>query len=169
MNRHLFLGSPDRWTKAWIEGQPIPPGPTPPEPPEGSKTRIWWSDDENDYDDYLFEGALDLQTMINAGLMHRKDGGDPPWEWNVEPRKVQFGTALTGFSDNWLFYGLNNLTAVVFSDTIKATTAFEDCHSLSSVTLGNSMTAIVRYSFAHTAISEIGIPSTIEDIGDNAF
>ena len=110
-----------------------------------------------------------MQTMINAGLMHRKDGGDPPWEWNVEPRKVQFGTALTGFSDNWLFYGLNNLTAVVFSDTIKATTAFEDCHSLSSVTLGNSMTAIVRYSFAHTAISEIGIPSTIEDIGDNAF
>ena len=63
MNRHLFLGSPDRWTKAWIEGQPIPPGPTPPDP---TLTRFTLAN--GTVEECHINGNLDSQWLAENGF-----------------------------------------------------------------------------------------------------
>jgi hypothetical protein len=58
-------------------------------PATRAETRIWWSNNEDDYDDYLLEGIITWETFKSIGLL---DGGDDsePW-WIKYPYKVEIG------------------------------------------------------------------------------
>ena len=48
--------------------------------------------------------------------------------------------------------------------------AFQNCTSLTSVTLPNTLTAVEAYAFCScSALTSVTIPASVREIGDNAF
>ena len=66
----IYMGEPPEGVKSWIISHK-------PAEPTRETTRIWWSDDEYDYDDYLIEGPMNYQALIK-GLCRR----DLELHWN---------------------------------------------------------------------------------------
>ncbi|MCD7727180.1 MAG: leucine-rich repeat protein [Ruminococcus sp.] len=65
-----------------------------------------------------------------------------------------------------------SLTSVIIPDSVTSigTSAFIDCTSLTSVTIGDSVTSIGSYAFAYCdSLSSLTIPNSVTSIGNNAF
>ncbi|MCD7773605.1 MAG: leucine-rich repeat protein, partial [Ruminococcus sp.] len=65
-----------------------------------------------------------------------------------------------------------SLTSVIIPDSVTSigTSAFLNCDSLTSVTIGDSVTSIGSYSFAYCdSLSSLTIPNSVTSIGNNAF
>lgn len=73
--------------------------------------------------------------------------------------------------DEGAFRNCINLESVVIPDSVTTigTKAFWGCTSLKSVTLGSNVSTIKKYAFCQTALSEITIPKSVKEIGDEAF
>lgn len=71
------------------------------------------------------------------------------------------------------FDGCPNLTYVAFAGYNKdikiGDYAFANCSKLDNVVLADTITAIGNYSFYHTALSKIRLPSRLETVGNFAF
>ena len=65
----------------------------------------------------------------------------------------------------------SKVTEVVVPSTVKSigNSAFEECESLKSVTLGNGLETIGRYAFYSTGLTSIKIPDSVTEIGEKAF
>ena len=80
-------------------------------PTTRAETRVWWSSDDSNYNDYLIEGTLDCPALIEKGLMPEGSGTEFEPYWNNAPVKVEIGSAVTSIGEN-AFYGCSRLTSV---------------------------------------------------------
>ena len=113
-----------------------------------AETRIWWSSDESNYNDYLIEGALDCPALTEKGLMPEGSGEENPASWYNPPVKIEIGSAVTSIGDS----------------------VFSECSGLTSVAIPNSVTIIGSYAFySCNRITSVTIPNSVASIGDNAF
>ena len=69
------------------------------------------------------------------------------------------------------FEGCINLKEVIFNATNCLTMAspFNNCFSLTSVTIGTNVTRIPSFAFSNTGITSITIPESVLSIGESAF
>ncbi len=75
-------------------------------------------------------------------------------------------------SNDWAFSWCDSLTSVTIGDSVTsvADNAFHGCTSLTSVTIGDSVTSIGDYAFYYcTSLTSIVIPDSVTSIGDRAF
>lgn len=131
MATEIYLGKPPQHVIDWIKNRPRP------------ETRIWWSDEESDYNDYLIEGALDCPALIERGLMPEGSGTESEPSWNNPPVKVEIGSAVTSIGD-WAFYDCDDLMSVTIPDRVTSIgqSAFCYCTSLTSIIIPDSVTSI---------------------------
>ena len=136
-----------------------------------AETRVWWSSDDSNYNDYLIEGTLDCPALIEKGLMPEGSGTEFEPYWNNAPVKVEIGSAVTSIGEN-AFYGCSRLTSVTIPDsvTIIGDHAFAYCSSLTSVTIPNSVTNIGYMAFDNcSGLTSVTIPDSVASIGNYAF
>ena len=136
-----------------------------------AETRIWWSSDESNYNDYLIEGALDCPALTEKGLMPEGSGEENPASWYNPPVKIEIGSAVTSIGDS-VFSECSGLTSVAIpnSVTIIGWYAFGGCTGLRSVTIPNSVTSIGSSAFEGcTGLSSVTIPNSVTNIGGGAF
>ena len=140
-------------------------------PTTRAETRVWWSSDDSNYNDYLIEGTLDCPALIEKGLMPEGSGTEFEPYWNNAPVKVEIGSAVTSIGEN-AFYGCSRLTSVTIPDsvTIIGDHAFAYCSSLTSVTIPNSVTNIGYMAFDNcSGLTSVTIPDSVASIGNYAF
>lgn len=112
-------------------------------PASRAETRIWWSNNESDYNDYLIEGTLDCPALIEKGLMPEGSGTEEQPFWNNSPIKVEIGSAVTTIG-YYVFYYCTNLMSVTIPDDVTSIgrMAFYGCSGLTSVTIPDNVTSI---------------------------
>ena len=134
-------------------------------------TRIWWSDDEFNYNDYLIEGTIDCAALVSHGLMPEGSGTESEPSWNNQPVKVEIGSAATGIGD-WAFYECRELTSAMIPNSVTSIgqDAFCYCSGLTSITIPSSVTSIGYQAFDSCGgLASVTIPDSVTSIGDAAF
>lgn len=127
-------------------------------PATSAETRIWWSQSESDYDDYLIEGTLDCPALVEKGLMPEGSGSQFEPSWNNQPVKIEIGSAVTSIGSD-AFYGCSGLTIVTISDSVTSIgdSAFYNCSGLTSVTIPDSVKSIYKTAFSHCGLTSVTI------------
>ena len=136
-----------------------------------AETRVWWSSDDSNYNDYLIEGTLDCPALIEKGLMPEGSGTEFEPYWNNAPVKVEIGSAVTSIGEN-AFYGCSRLTSVTIPARVTSigSQAFYSCSGLTSVTIPDSVTIIGDHAFAYcSSLTSVTIPNSVTNIGYMAF
>ena len=128
MATEIYLGNPPANIIDWIKAHS--------QPATRAETRIWWSSDESNYNDYLIEGALDCPALIEKGLMPEGSGTEFEPYWSNSPVKVEIGSDVTDIGEG-AFYNCSGLTSVTIPDSVTSigSDAFYDCSGLTSVTI----------------------------------
>ncbi|MBO7196622.1 MAG: leucine-rich repeat domain-containing protein [Clostridia bacterium] len=87
---------------------------------------------------------------------------------NGSIKKVVFGGKKVPDS---ILNGCSGITEVVITDSVTeiGDGAFEECKSITSITLGNNLEVIGSYSLSKTSITEIVIPDSVKRILSGAF
>lgn len=140
-------------------------------PATRSETRIWWSSDESNYNDYLIEGALDCPVLIEKGLMPEGSGTEAPPYWNNQPVKIEIGSAVTSIGD-YVFNVCSNLTSITIPNSVTSIRqgAFSFCRGLTSVTIPANVTNIEKYAFQGcSGLTSVTIGDNVTSIGEEAF
>jgi hypothetical protein len=80
------------------------------------------------------------------------------------------GLPVTSIGES-AFENCDSLTSVTMGDNVISIgeSAISFCYNLVSVTIGNSVTSIGDYAFQHTALTNIIIPDSVTSIGHGAF
>lgn len=115
---------------------------------------------------YDFEGELDLQTLIDAGLCDQEEG-----LWIKQPTNVQIGSKVTSIGDG-IFENCTNLASVTIPGSVTniGEGTFENCTNLTFVTIPNSVTSIRNDVFSGCeSLISITIPNSVTSIGSGAF
>ena len=84
---------------------------------------------------------------------------------------IKFDSAITSIG-NTAFDNCTSLTSVTIPDSVTSigSRAFSRCTSLTSITIPDSVTSIGGYAFRDcTSLTSITIPDSVTSIGDNAF
>lgn len=129
-----------------------PNGGQAPTPVARAETRIWWSSDENDYDDYLIEDSINYENLIAFGLMPEGSGTYVEPYWTRQPYKVEIGIGsqehpLTIIDDNTFFKCASLISVTIPDGVTSINQAFTECRELTSVIISSSVTNIQSYAF----------------------
>lgn len=163
MATEIYLGYPPQNVLDWIRNHS--------QSATRAETRIWWSSDESNYNDYLIEGALDCPALIEKGLMPEGSGTQFEPYWNNLPVKVEIGSAVTSIED-YAFNNCTNLTSMTIPNSVASIKAgaFQCCNSLTSVSIPNSVASIEYGAFTLCwDLTNVTIGSGIQGIGNGAF
>jgi len=164
MTTEIYLGNPPANIVDWIRNHS--------QPATRAETRIWWSSDESNYNDYLIEGALDCPALIEKGLMPEGSGTEFEPYWNNSPIKVEIGSAVTSIGDD-VFHGSGSrFTSVTIPSTVMSigNSAFYYCSWLTSVTIHAGVSSIGSSAFfSCTSLASITMPNSVTSIGSEAF
>lgn len=119
------------WKGAAGDDTPV----VPPEP-TAADTRVWWSDDENDYSDIPIIGELTYDSLSVDGHIYS------------DAVKVEIGSSVTSIGD--AAFQMGNLTEVSIPNSVTAINycAFHECDSLTRVTIPDSVTRLGVASFS---------------------
>ena len=112
MGTKVFLGKPPANIESWIRAHAAPA--------TRADTRVWWSSDESNYNDYLIENVLNYETLNAAGLTYG-DNISYPVTWYNQPYKIQIGIGSQEspiISIENVFSTCSNLTSITIPDTI---------------------------------------------------
>ena len=91
--------------------------------------------------------------------------------YNNAVKKVEIGSGVTSIGDS-AFNNCYSLSSITIPNTVTSIgmTSFKDCYSLSSITIPNTVTSIGIASFSHCySLSSITIPNTVTSIGATTF
>ena len=111
------------------------------------------------------------QEMESADIAYEDPYHHPSYErYRNQIKKVVFGEGITDAGCG-CFSGMENLTKVKFSNSIKAIReeAFMDCYRLKKVTLPPHLKKIEESAFSGTDIKKIKLPEGIEEVQEDAF
>jgi hypothetical protein len=96
-------------------------------------------------------------------------GGDPYYSGNIVIASTYDGYPVTGITSRG--FASAYVTSVTIPDSVTniGEEAFEDCISLTSVTIGTNVTFIGDAAFADTALTSVTIPDSLTSIGGGVF
>ena len=130
-------------------------------------------------DDIIWEYDAENQklTFTGSGKMYY-DGirtEDEPikqvWKaYSDNTIEIEVSEGITNISDSAFLY-FSNLQTVKLPDTLKSidSYAFSNCTSLKKLTLPSSLEAIKTNAFKSSSLSSVVIPSSVTEIGGDAF
>ena len=90
---------------------------------------------------------------------------------NYYVKDVRLGSSVTSIS-TYAFNNCNSLTSITIPSSVTSigTYAFYNCYSLASITIPEGVTSIGTYAFSNcNSLTSIALPSSVTSIGDNAF
>lgn len=121
-----------------------------------------------DYD-YFFEDSP-IECMYIGRDLNNYSFPSSTRKWKKSLITVVFGDGITTIP-KFIFDSCSGLKSVTLSDCIKyiQNDAFFNCKSITSIKLPNELISIGRAAFANCNLSTIIIPSTVTEIGNNAF
>ena len=121
---------------------------------------------------YFFEEETGSLTIYGNGTMKDCGLGSAPWysyrdrilEAYINPGATSIGKCA--------FEDCSSLTSINIPNSVTSIGefAFRECSSLTSITIPNSVTSIGRYTFyGCTSLKSITIPNSVTSIGEGAF
>ena len=115
------------------------------------------------------EGTLSLGYNSSNGSSSKGLFRDCPLETLYLGRNLSYSTNNSSMAP---FYGIETLTSVTIGDSVTSIGdyAFYNCTGLTSIEIPNSVTSIGSYAFyGCTGLASIEIPNSVTSIGDYAF
>ena len=112
-------------------------------------TTTAWADDSGSCGNnvtYQYSESTHTLTISGSGAM--ENYGTPPWySYRAGIKAVVIEDGVSGIDDF----------------------AFQDCYSLTSISIPNSVTYIGNHAFSSCSLTSISIPNSVTYIGDYAF
>ena len=120
-------------------------------------------------EDYFFEDSP-IECMYIGRDLNNYSFPSSTRKWKKSLITVVFGDGITTIP-KFMFDSCSGLISVTLSDRIKyiQNDAFFNCKSITSIKLPNELISIGASAFANCNLSTIIIPSTVTEIGNNAF
>ena len=104
-------------------------------------------------------------------LRHSSSGDNRNYVYRDAVRKIEIGSGVTS-TGIYAFQNCYSLTSVTIPDSMTSigNYAFQNCYSLTSVTIPDSVTSIGTYAFQNCyGLTSIAIPDSVTSIGTYAF
>ena len=125
--------------------------------------------------DYAFRGCSALHSVIfedgEQTLYYGKSVfGDCPLETGHIGRNINYSSSFS--YDSSLFSEKKTLTSITIGNSVTSIgdDAFSNCSGLTSITIGNSVTSIGGHAFSGcSSLTSISIPNSVTSIGYEAF
>ena len=114
--------------------------------------------------EYNWSGKINYKTMTGDGLAENN-------AWIKQPQTVEIGTNVTSIG-NYAFENCKSLTIVTIPDSVTSIGdyAFSYCSGLASVTIGNGVTSIGAMAFLDCSeLTSVTIPDSVTIIDTEAF
>ena len=138
-----------------------------------------WADDGATLSRFTWAYVTATQTLtITAGngdgnMGNAEMNSIRPWEsYKNSIQHLVIGSGIT-YIGNYVFYNHKALQDVTFEEGSKLEAighdAFNNCTSLSSITLPEGLTTVHNYAFSSTGLTSVTLPSTVTTIYGHSF
>ena len=122
---------------------------------------------------YDFDSSTKTASVTYQGNSY--DAYDDEYSGIVDiPETVTYKGTTYGVKSigDYAFYDCSSLTSVTIGESVTSIgeSAFRKCSSLTSVTIGESVTSIGEYAFSDcSSLTSVTIPNSVTSIGESAF
>ena len=122
---------------------------------------------------YTYVESTQTLTISGTGSManYSVNGFAPWYSYSSKIIKAIIEDGVTRIGD-YVFQDCSSLTSVTIPNSVTSlgSFAFHDCRSLTSVTIPNSVTSIGSNAFYYcNSLTSVTIPNSVKSIGINAF